>query len=313
MTDTPRETREGNDGDGGTTDEKSDLKVVLQFFIVPLALVAVLVLVFFGLQILRSHRPDAEATLDSLKNYQGFLARVVGDLKRWQYGYDLSVLMRDEDAEMMQRILPEIIDGFRDAGERGDLKLRRYLALALGLSADPKAAAALREGLRDDDSQTRLYSVWGLARIDDPSVSPDLRAAVTDTDPGVRKLSVYALGQRGDRKAVPALRAALVDPEEDVRWNSALALAMLRDAAGAQVLMGLLEHAINDPGPTGGSDGGTDPVELALNAIRGLAILAPHEAKGLLRRAAEGDVDPRVAEAARLALDSYGGDDADIP
>ncbi len=47
-------------------DEKSDLKVVMQFFIVPLILVAVLVLAFFGLQFLRNRNPDPRATLRSL-------------------------------------------------------------------------------------------------------------------------------------------------------------------------------------------------------------------------------------------------------
>src|SRR5712692_9414627 len=71
-------------------DGKSDLKIVLQFFIVPLSLVAVLVSAFFGLQVLRSRRPDAEGALRSLQRYDGLLARWVGDVKRWQSGYDLS-------------------------------------------------------------------------------------------------------------------------------------------------------------------------------------------------------------------------------
>src|SRR5713101_3743464 len=102
------------------TEGKSDLKVVLQFFIVPLSLVAVLVSVFFGLQVLRSRRPDAEGALRSLQSYDGLLARWVGDVKRWQSGYDLSLLMRAEDGEAIRRTLPRLTAAFRDARERGD-------------------------------------------------------------------------------------------------------------------------------------------------------------------------------------------------
>src|SRR5258706_10514315 len=52
-------------------DEKSDWKVVLRFFVVPLSLVAVLVSVFFGLQVLRSSRPDPAAPLGDLTRSGG--------------------------------------------------------------------------------------------------------------------------------------------------------------------------------------------------------------------------------------------------
>src|SRR5207249_9497184 len=81
----------GDGGAAGREDEKGDWRVVLQFFVVPLALVAVLVTVFFGLQVLRSRRPDPITTLDDLKSTGGFLLPWVGDPKRWQSGYDRSL------------------------------------------------------------------------------------------------------------------------------------------------------------------------------------------------------------------------------
>src|SRR5258705_5549386 len=89
-------------------EEKSDWKVVLQFFIVPLALVAVLVTVFFGLQVLRSRHPDSRATLTDLRSQGGFLLPWVGDPKRWQSGYDLSLLLRSGEGGNLDRLLPEM-------------------------------------------------------------------------------------------------------------------------------------------------------------------------------------------------------------
>jgi HEAT repeat protein len=286
-------------------EEKSDLKVVLQFFVVPLVLVGVLVIVFFGLQFLRSRNPDPQATLESLEHYEGFLARVVGDLKRWQYGYDLSLLMRGEDPEGIRKMLPQLVEGFRGAGARGDLKLRRYLALALGSSQDPRAVTALREGLKDEDSQTRLFSAWGLAQMDDPEALPDLRAAVRDEDAGVRKLAVFALGRLGDREGAVLVRSALEDPEADVRWNAALALARLGDRTAVPILMDLLESSVGEA-EEDALGGEADRDELAINAIRGLALLKAPEAEGVLRRLAGSAGDSRIAETARLALEAYG-------
>jgi HEAT repeat protein len=292
--------------DPATGDGRSDLKVVLQFFIVPLVLVAVLVAVFFGLQVLRGHRPDPRSSLAALRSQDGFLIPWVGDPKRWQSGYDLSLLLRSEDPQEVARLIPELSIAFREAGTRNDLQLRRYLALVLGRTSHPASHEALREGIRDADSQTRLFSAWGLANASDRSVLPDLRKALGDVDPGVRMIAAYALGHLGDRTAAPALAVALEDVDGDVRSNAALALARIGDRRGAPVLIQLLERSLSQDGPDHAATGGDK--ELALNAIRGLALLKVDEARSSLDRAATSASDPAVQEAARQALDSYGDD-----
>jgi HEAT repeat protein len=281
-------------------EEKSDLRVVLQFFIVPLALVAVLVSVFFGLQFLRGRTPDPRTTLGRLERYEGFLAAWIGDLKRWQHGYDLSVLLRDPAAAA---VVPELARAFREAGERGDVPLRRYLALALGRSADPGAAAPLRAGLADADPQIRLFCVWGLMTLGERAAVPDLRAAVADPDPGVRKAAIFALGEFADAESAPALIGALADVEPDVGWNAALALARLGRTEAAPVLVRLLEASAF------AAAAGAEPAarERALNAIRGLALLGPGASRPLLQRVAAGAADQEVRRAARLALEAPPG------
>jgi HEAT repeats/PBS lyase HEAT-like repeat len=284
------------------TEDKSDLKVVLQFFIVPLSLVIVLVSVFFGLQMLRSRRPDGPSTLRSLRSGEGFLERYVGDVKRWQSGYDLSLLLRGDRAGLV-RLVPDLIVAFRESGEKGDLKLRRYLALALGQAADPRALDALREGMRDADAQTRLFAAWGTMRIDEPGALPALREAASDSDPGVRTMAIFALGQNGDRAAAGTLRGALLDDDEDVRWNAALALARLGDPAATPVLIQMLKDSLGRG--TAERAGATLRKDLAINAMRGLALLRSAEGRGMLETIAASGGDPEIREAARLALESY--------
>ena len=282
-------------------ESKSDLKVVLQFFIVPLSLVAVLVSLFFGLQFLRQRRPDPETTLRALQHYDGFLGAVVGDLKRWQSGYDLSLLLRAQSPEDLRRMVPDLAAALRDAGVRRDLKLRRYLTLALGYAGDPRAAAPLAEALRDDDPETRLNAAWGLVQTGSDQALPELRQALRDPDPGVRKMAAYGLGALADHEAATALRAALSDTEVDVGWNAALALARISDPAAIPTLRAMLDRGLAAP-RAGEIDRGTGAGELTLNAVRALALLLPEqEAKAQLERvAASGDAAARAAALAAL-------------
>lgn len=285
------------------TDDKSDWKVVSQFFIVPLGLVAVLVSVFFGLQVLRSRHPDPRSTLEHLKGPSRFILPWAGDPKRWQSGYDLSLAVRAGGDEGGAALAPELASAFREAG--ADPDLRRYLALALGRSGDPRAVPALREGIGDPDGTTRLHCAWGLMRIGDPSSFPDLRAAAGDRDEAVRTMAVFALGEMGDRDGAAVLASALSDGSMSVRWNAALSLARLGDDSGESVLIGVLD--------------GTERVRLdekeraredevnasaRLNAIRGLALLKNDAARAALRRAAESGTGDEVRATARLALES---------
>jgi len=286
--------------------DRSDWKVVLQFFIVPLALVAVLVTVFFGLQILRSRHPDPRTALHDLKSTGGFLLPWVGDPKRWQSGYDLSLLLRSGEKGSGPPFVQDIAGAFRDARHSGDLKLRRYLALALGRTGDPRAAAALGEGLGDPDGETRLYSAWGLMRVGDASGLPVLRqAAASDGDAGVRKMAVFALGHLGDREGAPVLRQALEDKDTDVRCNAAIALARIGDASGAAVLIEILERVAQGGAPPAAAERTADGSP-ALNAIRALALLRDGRARAALERAARSGGSEEIRRTARLAIEPAG-------
>jgi len=292
----------GNAGGAGAGDEKGDWRVVLQFFVVPLALVAVLVTVFFGLQVLRSRRPDFRTTLDDLKSTGGFLLPWVGDPKRWQSGYDLSLLLRSREGGSAP--LPELAAAFQEARRAGDVKLRRYLALALGRTGDGRAAVALGAGLDDSDGDTRLYCAWGLMQVGGPEALADLRrVAATHADEGVRKMAVFALGQRGDHQAAPVLRRVLDDKDKDVRWNAAISLARLGDASGETILIEILETWTPDIAGQGTPvmADGTAP---ALNAIRGLALLKDGMARAALERAALSGKSEEIRATARLAIES---------
>jgi len=287
-------------------DDRSDWKVVLQFFIVPLSLVAVLVSVFFGLQVLRSRHPNPQTTLGNLKCRKRFLLPWVGDPKRWQSGYDLSLLLRSGAPGSTGDLVLEMAAAFLEAGPQGDLKLRRYLALALGRSGDPRAAPALRDGLKDADGETRLFCVWSLMQIADQGALDLLRERATDPDAGVRKMAVFALGQMGDHESARVLRRALADTDQDVRWHAAISLARIGDASGEPQLLEIL--ASGTSGTAQGDDGVRDDESSpALNAIRALTLLNDDTARAALKRASMSAGSEAIRGAARAALESLDG------
>jgi len=292
-------------------DDRSDWKVVLQFFIVPLSLVAVLVSVFFGLQVLRSRHPDPQTALDDLKGNRSFLLPWVKDPKRWQAGYDFSLLLRSSAPGNAGTLIPGMANAFRDAGSQGDLKLRRYLALALGRSGDSHAAAALREGLKDTDGATRLFCVWGLMQIADRDAIAEQRAAAADSDAGVRTMAVFALGQMGDHDGAPVLKRALGDRERDVRWNAAISLARIGDASGESLLLEILAIPAPVPARAGDADP-SDGASPSLNAIRALALLKNAAARAALKRASESDANEKIRRTAGAALESLDAEARDV-
>lgn len=287
--------------------EKSDWRVVLQFFLVPLALVAVLVTVFFGLQVLRARHPDLRGTLDDLRSRGGFLLPWVGDPKRWQSGYDLSLLLRADGGGSKAELVQDLVAAFAEARRSRDLKLGRYLALALGRTGDPRAGAALASGLEDADGEIRLFSAWGLTQIGDVTALPALRrAAASDGDGGVRKMAVFGLGQLGDRDGAPALRQALADRDTDVRWNAAIALARLDDPSGEDVLIEILDRSMTRTAPPERTTP-SDDLSPVLNAIRALALLRDERSRAALERAARSAGAEEVRATARLALETASG------
>jgi HEAT repeat protein len=134
-------------------------------------------------------------------------------------------------------------------------------------------------------------------------------------------MAIFAVGEIGDGEAGPRLRRALTDDVPDVVWNAALSLARLGDPAAVPVLLGMLAEGVETADsasetaaatalpPIGdrADDAGVSGRELALNAIRGLAILKPRRAvEPLQRLSKDRSIDPRLAAAAALALEEYG-------
>src|SRR5947207_4393981 len=194
--------------------------LAVQFFLVPLAVVAIAVGVYVGFRSLLADDRGPTEYLAEIRNG--------GSSRRWPAAYELSRLMSDPKVRADKTLAPALVKAFQESS--GDVQVRRYLALAIGRLDPPlpaDAIADLTHALDDPDSETRISVIWALGSSGDPAIVPKLIPLYTaqDSDGGIRKMVVYALGALPGEVQVPTLRTGLQDVAPDVRWNAAVALA----------------------------------------------------------------------------------------
>jgi HEAT repeat protein len=272
--------------------------LLAQFFLIPLAVVAIGVAVFilFGLVAREDRSP--EAYLSEIRS--GTANR------RWQAAYELSREIR----RLGHGTRPELVTGILSTlewAENEDPQIRRYLARALGYLGDRRAVPALVAHLRDADDDTRLWSAEALGSIGDSAALEPLALLLDDPDPDIRKQATHSLGSLADTRAIPPLTRALGDATEDVRWNAALALARLGDPGGGPVLLMMIDRTHLDTVP------GIRPEQKEIAMVQALLALgeigAP-DGREAIARVERSDPSLRVRQAALHALRRLGAEPA---
>lgn len=293
------------DGDAGAeapAERQTTPFLVLQFFVFPMAIVAVCVAVFALFGLIASEGQGPRDYLSELRRGGGMFNN-----KRWQAAFALAGALetQKESVRADPRFAEELVAAFEESKRWDDPLARRYLALALGRLGDRRAVPALRAAIQDPaaagDSPTQIYAVWALGAIGDPAGLPELLAAAKAEDAGVRKTGVYALGAFGDQASRDVLAHALDDGVEDVRWNAALALARRRDPAAVPVLAQMLDraHLATVTGLT------AEQANAALGqAVGAAAVLEAPELRPALERVRDSDPDLKLRAAAARALES---------
>ena len=276
--------------------------LAVQFFLIPLAVVAVVVAIYGGFRMMvTDERTPEEYLLD---------VRTGGRERRWPAAYELSRLMGDPAVEERHPGLgAALLDAF--VGSRGDdPRIRRYLALAIGRlqTPPPGTIEALTEALDDPDSETVISVVWALASLGGEAVVPRIVSMYQSSDAGVRKMAVYALGVLPDDGAHTTLRAALDDPAPDVQWNAAIALARQGDPRSIHVLGRMLNRGYVTDLVTA-SETRVDPAGevmiSGLQAVAGLGSAAVGEdVRVAVAALADSDPSVQVQNAALRTLDA---------
>jgi HEAT repeat protein len=277
--------------------------LAVQFFLIPLAVVAVTVMVYVGFRSLLAEEHTAQEYLTEI--------RTGGSTRRWPAAYELSRLMTDPKVRADRTLGPALVQAFNEA-KNDDPRVRRYIALAIGRldpPLPPEAVARLTAALDDPDSEARISTIWALGSSGDPTVVPKLEPLFASSDAGIRKIVVYALGALPGDRQIGTLRAALEDPAADVRWNAAVALARHGNHDGVPVLRQMLDRKFVESAVSRSvrQDEDQDPVaDVMISGLRAAASLKDDSLKPSVLALSRDDRSLRVREAALEALKVMG-------
>ena len=296
--------------------------LAVQFFLIPLAVVAVIGVVYLGF---RSMVVDPRGPHDYLAE-----VRNGGTDRRWPAAYELSRLMDDPKVRADRSLAPALVEAF-DQAKDDDPRIRRYLALAIGRLDPPLPAGAIDvlsksldepdrapatpgidtwisrlTGWSDSDlGEVRISTIWALGASGDPRVAERLLPFYQSPDAGVRKMVVYALGALPGEAQRETLRAALQDAEPDVRWNAAVGLARHGDRQGAGVIRQMIdreyvEHVVKREVR---QDQDLDPIaDVIISGLRAAAALKDDTLREPIALLSQQDRSMKVRQAAIEAL-----------
>jgi len=277
--------------------------LAVQFFLIPLAVVGVTVMVYVGFRSLLTDTHTAQEYLTEI--------RTGGSSRRWPAAYELSRMMADPKVRADRTLGPALVQAF-EASKGDDPRVRRYIALALGRldpPLPPQAVADLSTSLDDPDSEARISTIWALGSSGDASVVPKLQPLYASDDPGIRKIVVYALGALPGDAQLTTLRTALQDAAPDVRWNAAIALSRHGNHEGVPVLRQMLDRGYVEGTVKRDArqDADDDPVaDVMISGLRAAASLKDETLKSSVAALSQQDRSLKVRQAAIEALKVMG-------
>ncbi len=278
--------------------------LAVQFFLIPLSVVAVTAAIYVGF---RSLLADDRTAQDYLIDI-----RTGGDNRRWPAAYELSRLMADPAVRAADKTLvPGLVAAFEES-ESGDPRVRRYLALALGRIDPPapeRAVQLLTEALDDGDSETRISVIWALGSLGEASSVPRIEQLYTSDDAGIRKMVVYSLGAIRQAEPSKVLETALQDPVPDVQWNAAVALARHGRREGVPVLRRMLDRQYLERAVQGQvrADVDVDPAgDVIISGLQAAAALREASLREPVEVISRQDKNLKVRQAALEALKVMG-------
>jgi HEAT repeat protein len=227
---------------------------ILQLFVIPAVIVAVLIVVVALFGKLAEGSRDASAYVQAIRSTNANV--------RWRAAYELANLVRNEknladDPKLLGELTQTLDDELAKADP--DETTLQYLAAALGafrtINGQPASGRAvdpltsLAEALAPRrplavraaaaESLARLAAAQG-GGVQDERAAAALAKAATDPEPDLRQLAAFALGFFQGEPVVASLRQALQDSDRVVRYNAANALARRGDEAAVPTLREML-------------------------------------------------------------------------
>lgn len=263
MTETPHDPRRVLPDDALPPVEPPSAGFIVQLFVIPAVIVAVIVIVWALFNWLAHMGSDPRNYVDALRR---------NSENRWQEAHNLAEALNKTGNESLKKDtalakdLADLLNTEIDAGQFDDkpVTLRFYLCRVLGEFQVPDVLPVLIKAAktnRDErEASVQLAAVQGLARLipnlNDPELKKNaelqevLLNASHDKNVVVRYHAAYTLGVLGGDDALKRLEVMLDDADVDVRMNAAMGLARQGDARAIETLVLMLDPANEEPAET---------------------------------------------------------------
>lgn len=255
-----------------------------------------------------------------------------GEHRRWQAAFALTkylqpsvqqqdaAILRETDAdyrmklERVQALVPQLLEIWNDP-VRGDLEVRRFLALAFSYLGDPRTLPVLAQSLTANDVELVHYALAAIgttasmlegnpnrAQHLDGAVAQAVITASRRNEADLRATAVYVLAVIGTETARERLREAVTDPAPAVAWNAAFGLARHKDATGETVIAEILDRGeiYRAAGPDTQRQG-----DLFLNAVRSAGMVATPKLRERLVKIAQSDQNLTARNEAMRLLETW--------
>ena len=278
------------------TEKKSVLQVVIHsFFVVPFIIAIFAVIIFLVIRLMTTEPNSARDYLEDVK--------IGGTTKRWQGAFELSKLL--SNPKMIPKdemFVNEMISTFEYSSNDRDKRIRQYLAIAMGATKDERYSSTLINAIESADIGVVQACAFALGNIGDAKAIEPLIKILSDSDPQVRLHGVIALGKIGGQSSIAPLRKMLTDIEPNIRWDAAIGLAKQKDSSGRSILLDLLDRKYLNSFPNVDEK---EKVQVILVTISVSHFVQNQELKLKLERLMNEDLNLKIREAARIALEKY--------
>ena len=278
------------------TEKKSVLQVVIHsFFVVPFIIAIFAVIIFLVIRLMTNEPNSARDYLEDVK--------IGGTTKRWQGAFELSKLLSNPKMIPKDKMfVNEMISTFEYSSNDRDKRIRQYLAIAMGATKDERYSSTLINAIESTDIGVVQACAFALGNIGDTKAIEPLKKILSDSDPQVRLHGVIALGKIGGQSSIDPLRKMLTDIEPNIRWDAAIGLAKQKDSSGRSILLDLLDRKYLNSFPNVDEK---EKVQVILVTISVSHFVQNQELKLKLERLMNEDLNLKIREAARIALEKY--------
>ena len=278
------------------TEKKSVLQVVIHsFFVVPFIIAIFAVIIFLVIRLMTTEPNSARDYLEDVK--------IGGTTKRWQGAFELSKLL--SNPKMIPKdemFVNEMISTFEYSSNDRDKRIRQYLAIAMGATKDERYSSTLINAIESADIGVVQACAFALGNIGDAKAIEPLKKILSDSDPQVRLHGVIALGKIGGQSSIATLRKMLTDIEPNIRWDAAIGLAKQKNSSGRSILLDLLDRKYLNSFPNVDEK---EKVQVILVTISVAHFVQNQELKLKLERLMNEDLNLKIREAARIALEKF--------